>query len=97
MVLSDTFVDQEIGIPHYSVGGPWPGGHQELITYSRHVATVTADGRLDFHSGIVPGGGPRGRRRPERRPDLLLGEIFADGFETGSTARWAAVPWKTRS
>src|SRR5262245_15589985 len=52
-VLSYTSCDEEPGRPHYTVGGAWPGGHQEFVTYSRHVATVTT-GLLRTHSGIVP-------------------------------------------
>ena len=38
------------------VGGEWPGQHQELIRYSRHAATVGANGQLYMHSGVAPGG-----------------------------------------
>lgn len=92
-VLSDTFVDQEPGVPHYSVGGPWPGGHQELVTYSRHLLTVGGDGRLDFHSGIVAGADPlEGAAMNGVQFRLILAEIFRDGFETGDTSNWTAVP-----
>ncbi|MEM8964554.1 MAG: hypothetical protein AAGD38_23915 [Acidobacteriota bacterium] len=91
-VMGYTSVDQEIGFPHYEVGGPWAGQHQQLVTYSRHTATVGADGNLDMHSGIVPGASP------------LLGaalngvqirriSLFADGFESGDLSAWSsAVP-----
>ena len=59
-VMGYTSVDQEPGTPHYSVGGAWPGQHEEFISYSRHVATVAESGpqagRLYMHSGVVPGG-----------------------------------------
>jgi hypothetical protein len=53
-VLSYTSCDEEPGRPHRTVGGAWPGQHQEFVTYSRHSATVTS-GLLRTHSGIVPG------------------------------------------
>jgi len=88
-VRSYTSVDQEAGSPHYEVGGDWPAEQLELVTYSRHWAIVGADGNLDLHSGITPGG------------DELLGAalnalqvrpvLFGDGFETGDTARWTTA------
>ncbi len=79
-VLSYTSVDQEPGVPYFEVGGPWPGGHQPLITYSRHVAVVGLDGNLDLHSGIPPGAnaadGAALNGMQIRRLDL-----FSDGFE----------------
>lgn len=53
---SETFVDEETGVPRYRVGGTWTGDHELLVSYSRHPAEVEADGVLGFHSG-VPGGG----------------------------------------
>jgi len=91
-VLSDVFVDQEPNVPHYPVGGVWPGGHQELITYSRHSLTVSADGRLDFHSGIVPGADPLAGAALNGFQIRNLAEIFRDGFEIGDASRWATVP-----
>ncbi len=89
-VLSDTFVDQEPGIPHYAVGGPWPGGHQLLLTYSRHEAIVGTNGKLDFHSGIVPGDDPLDGAALNgfqiRRID-----VFDDGFESGDTSAWSTA------
>ena len=84
---SYTSVDQEPDIPHYEVGGPWTGAHQELVSYSRHFVTVGADGNLDLHSGIVP----------EADPDLgaalnglqlIYNGIFRDGFESGDLSGW---------
>ncbi|MCH9646636.1 MAG: hypothetical protein K0U98_00280 [Deltaproteobacteria bacterium] len=94
LVFGDTFVDQEVGVPHYSVGGVWPGAHQELITYSRHFATVGVDGNLDMHSGIVPGANPAlGAALNGVQLRLLSDPFFADDFETGDTSGWtAAVP-----
>jgi len=91
-VLSDTFVDQEPGMPHYSVGGAWPGGHQELVTYSRHLATVGADGDLYFHSGIAPGADPADGAALNGFQVRFLPEIFKDGFEVGDASRWTTVP-----
>lgn len=91
-VLSDVFVDQEPNVPHYSVGGSWPGGHQELITYSRHLLTVAADGRLDFHSGIVPGAEPADGAALNGLQIRNLAEIFRDGFEIGDASRWSTAP-----
>ncbi len=91
-VLSETWVDQEPNTPHFSVGGPWPGGHQELATYSRHLLTVGGDGRLDFHSGIVPGADELDGAALNGVQFRLLAEIFKDGFESGDTSNWTAVP-----
>ena len=55
--LAYTNCDQEIGNPHLTIGGAWPGGHVEGITYARHIAEVT-NGNLGLHSGIVPGENP---------------------------------------
>jgi hypothetical protein len=59
-IFGYTSVDQEAGVPHYQVGGVWPGHHEEFISYSHHTATVAASGptagRLYMHSGVVPGG-----------------------------------------
>lgn len=57
-VLSYTSCDEAPGVPHYTVGGAWPGGHAEGITYSRHTALVTGTGLLRVHSGIAPGADP---------------------------------------
>jgi hypothetical protein len=88
-VLSYTNVDQEAGNPHYEVGGSWPGFQEELTTFSRHWAEVGVDGRLDLHSGIVPGA------------EELLGAalnglqirpvLFGDGFESGDIGRWTTA------
>ncbi len=82
-VFGFTSVDQEPGFPHYEVGGIWPGGHQELITYSRHFATVGPDGGLDMHSGIVPAANPAlGAALNGVQLRLLNEDISADGFES---------------
>ena len=92
LVFGDTFVDQELGVPHYSVGGVWPGDHQELISYSRHVATVGEDGNLDMHSGIVPEANPAlGAALNGVQLRRLNGPFFADGFESGDTSGWTAT------
>ncbi len=57
-VMSYTDCDEEPGNPYYQVGGVWPGGHEVLVTYSRHVAIVSENQRLRAHSGLVPGGTP---------------------------------------
>lgn len=91
-VDSYTDVDQEPGNPHLEVGGAWPGQHQELVTYSRHVATVGGDGALWLHSGIVPGAEPTlgaALNGIQIRPVDLL---FSDSFESGDLSRWVAVP-----
>lgn len=56
-VMSYTSTNEEAGYPHLIVGGPWPGQHQQGVTYSRHIADVTT-GLLRVHSGIVPGNNP---------------------------------------
>jgi hypothetical protein len=37
------------------VGGAWPGQHQEGVTYSRYMVTVT-NGFMGLHVGVPPGG-----------------------------------------
>lgn len=37
------------------IGGAWTGQHEKFVTYSEHIAVVGVDGRLNTHSGIVPG------------------------------------------
>jgi hypothetical protein len=88
-VLSYTSVDQEPGVPYWSVGGFWPGAHAPYVSYSRHLAQVDAAGWLYLHSGIVPGADP------------LLGAAlnglqvrlarFVDGFESGDVSAWSSV------
>ncbi len=90
-VFSYTVADQEPGLPHYIVGGPWGGMHEELVTYSRHLALVQADGILNLHSGIVPGanaGLGAALNAVQIRP---LTTIFADGFESGDSSAWSAT------
>jgi hypothetical protein len=81
LVGSYTSVDQEPGFPHFTVGGVWPGGHQELVTYSRHLAMVGADGNLDLHSGIVPGANAALGAALNGLQIRLLDALFAHGFE----------------
>lgn len=89
LVASYTSVDQEPGVPHFSVGGPWPGSHAPLVSHSRHLAVVGASGDLDLHSGVVPGADPAlGAALNGLQLDLAR---FADGFEQGSTAAWSVV------
>ncbi len=88
-VFSYADVDQEPGNPHVIVGGAWPGGHQELISYSRHLAIVGAGGDLDLHSGIVPAADPA-LGAALGGLQLLRIDVFADGFETGDTSRWGS-------
>jgi hypothetical protein len=92
-VMSYTSVDQEDSVPHYEVGGAWPGHHEELISYSRHLVTVDGDGILNMHSGLAPGADPRlgaALNGVQLRP---FNEIFSDGFESGDTSAWGlAVP-----
>jgi hypothetical protein len=57
-VMGYTNCDEEPGNPHYEVGGAWLGEHEEFITYSRHVAVVSDNGKLRGHSGIAPGDNP---------------------------------------
>jgi hypothetical protein len=84
LVGAYTSVDQEPGFPHAIVGGPWPGGHQELVTYSRHLAIVGADGNLDLHSGIVPGANAALGAALNGLQIRLLDALFADGFEVSA-------------
>lgn len=81
LVGAYTSVDQEPGFPHYTVGGAWPGGHQELVTYSRHLAIVGTDGNLDLHSGIVPGANAALGAALNGLQIQLLDALFAHGFE----------------
>jgi hypothetical protein len=58
-VMSYTSCDEEPGFPHLSIGGAWPGGHAQGVTFSRHfAASDPALGLLRVHSGIVPGANP---------------------------------------
>jgi hypothetical protein len=81
LVGAYTSVDQEPGVPHYTVGGSWPGGHAELVTYARHVAVVGPDGNLDLHSGVVPGADPALGAALNGLQIRLLDALFADGFD----------------
>ena len=86
-ILSFTDVDQEAGNPHSRVGGAWSGDHELLISYSRHIAVVTAEGSLDLHSGIVPEGlGADGAALNGLQ--VLKLDVFSDGFESGDTSAW---------
>jgi hypothetical protein len=90
-IKSLTSIDQEEGAPHVEVGGAWPGEHEELVTYSRHLVEVGADGILNMHSGITPEGNPAlgaALNAVQIRPAT---EIFADGFESGDTDAWGGV------
>lgn len=89
-VLSYTSVDQEPGIPHYRVGGAWPGTHAELVTYSRHTAIVGSNGKLDLHSGIVPQMSVQDGAALNGVQIRLL-DVFHDGFESGDTNAWSSV------
>ncbi|MEM7479667.1 MAG: hypothetical protein AAF481_00715 [Acidobacteriota bacterium] len=89
-VLSYTSVDQEDGFPHYSIGGVWSGGHEELITFSRHRAQVGIDGRLDLHSGVVPDADPS-LGAALNGLQVMTAEIFEDGFESGDLSRWGGT------
>jgi uncharacterized protein (TIGR03382 family) len=37
------------------VGGAWSGSHEVDVTYARYVVSVSSDGMLPAHSGLVPG------------------------------------------
>ncbi len=90
-VFSYTNIDQEDDNPHYEVGGPWTGEHAQLVTYSRHILEVGADGILNMHSGIVPAADPRlgaALHAVQLRP---FAEVSSDGFESGDTAAWTAT------
>lgn len=87
-VLSYTSVDQEPGVPYFEVGGPWPGGHAEILTYSRHFAIVGASGDLDLHSGIVPGA--NAANGAALNGIQLQPALFADGFESGDLIAWGS-------
>jgi hypothetical protein len=97
-VDSYTSVDQEPGFPHLEVGGAWPGGHQELVTYSRHVAVVGPEGDLDLHSGIVPGHNAAMGAALNGMQIRPVDAIFTDGFESGDTTAWSGTaPLSRRS
>lgn len=87
-VFSYSDVDQEAGNPHSTVGGVWSGQHQELVSYSRHLAVVTENGQLNLHSGVVPAADPA-LGAALNGLQILRVDVFADGFETGDTSRWA--------
>ena len=88
-VDSYTDVDEEPGNPHSIVGGPWPGQHQELVSYSRHQATVGPSGQLNLHSGIVPAANPADGAALNGLQVLRV-DVFADGFEVGGTGAWSS-------
>jgi hypothetical protein len=76
--------DEEPGFPHHIVGGAWPGGHAEFVTYSRHSAIVGLNGQLRLHSGIVPGhpaalGAAMNGFQLRRLPAFLAGDMNCDG------------------
>ena len=87
-VDSYTSVDQEDGFPHYEVGGIWTGSHQEMVSFSRHFATVGPDGSLDLHSGIVPQADPQMGAALNGLQLMLNSQVFRDGFENGTTDAW---------
>ncbi len=86
-VLSYSDVDQEPGNPHSTVGGAWTGQHEELVSYSRHLAEVTADGFLNLHSGVVPDADPA-LGAAFNALQVLRVDVFADGFESGDVSGW---------
>jgi hypothetical protein len=53
-LLSRLRIDQNTEDPEH-VGGAWTGAHTNGITFMTQTATVAADGRLDFHSGLPSG------------------------------------------
>ncbi len=88
-VLSYSDVDQEAGNPFSIVGGIWPGQHEELISYSRHLAVVDEEGSLDLHSGIVPGADET-EGAAFNGLQILRVDIFSDGFESGDVLSWGS-------
>lgn len=90
-VLSYTNIDQEDDNPHYEVGGTWTGGHEEFVTYSRHIVEVSANGILNMHSGIVPVADPQLGAALNAMQFRPLAEVFSDGFESGDTEAWTAT------
>lgn len=88
-VESYTSVDQEPSFPHWSVGGAWTGSHQELASFSRHLAVVSPRGNLYLHSGIVPGANEALGAALNGLQVLQLVSVFADDFESGDTSAWS--------
>ncbi len=86
-VSSYSDVDQEAGNPFSIVGGVWSGQHDELISYSRHLAVVDAEGSLDLHSGIVPGA-DESLGAALNGLQILRVDIFTDSFESGDVSGW---------
>lgn len=85
-IRSYTSSDEEPGYPHKIVGGAWPGGHQNLVTYSRHNCIVTT-GLLRTHSGIVPGHNPAlgaafNGVQIRKLPPYVAGDMNCDGALT---------------
>ncbi len=70
------------------MGGPWPGQHEVLISYSRHLVTVASNGILNLHSGIVPGADPSLGAALNGLQLILNPVLFSDGFESGDTSAW---------
>jgi hypothetical protein len=86
-IFSYTDVDEEVDNPHSTVGGVWPGQHEELKSYSRHVATVGSNGFLNLHSGIVPGADEEDGAALNG-VQLIFSGVFMDGFESGDGSAW---------
>lgn len=89
-VLSYTSSDEEPGYPHEIIGGAWPGGHQEGVTFSRHYCIVgPPQGLLRTHSGIVPGQNPAmgaafNGIQLRKLPALALGDMNCSGAVDGA-------------
>lgn len=90
-VMAYTSSDEEPDYPHKTVGGAWPGQHEEGITFTRHICYVTHPvlKMLRIHSGIVPGANAADgaacnalqiRKLPARAP----GDMNCDGKVNGA-------------
>ncbi len=89
-ILSYASCDEEPGRPHSSIGGAWPGGQVQGVTYSRHYATVSdPQFRLRVHSGIVPGADPAlgaacNGAQVRKLPNKSAGDMNCDGKVNGA-------------
>ncbi len=95
-----TKIRHDFNPPNVNIGGAWPGQHEEFVTYSRHIITVT-NGKIGSHAGIPSGGdtlvgsilnGVQLRR-------IIFGDLNGDGLVgftdlVGLLSAWGPCPAK---
>ncbi len=76
------------------IGGAWPGQHEKFVTFSQHIAVVGADGRLNTHSGIVPGADELdGAALNGVQLELIVGDFNGDAIVNGSDLATMLSQW----